>query len=541
MKIPAFLLLCCLQFSVLPLGYAQTAYHRPGDLLIRLEGDAAPADVTAYLQSKIPSLRMVRTVSDIWRIYLLHFDAQQTPEGNALEAARRAPGVDVAQFNYAAEDRSTEPNDSLWSRQAHSRLLGLPEAWDISTGGLTAQGDTIVVAVLEKGAIMSHPDLRDNQWRNHAEVPRDGIDNDQNGFTDDYKGWNPRYNNDSLGERSSHGTSVNGIIGAKGNNKKGVAGVNWDVKLMNLGNVQFEDEIISAYDYVYKARKLYNQTKGEKGAFVVATNASFGLDGERAKDHPMWCDMYEQLGTVGVLSAGATSNDNVDVDVMGDMPSTCTSEFLIVVTNTDSKGVKVAAGFGGRSVDIGAPGEGAYSTNFTSFTQTTYGAAGGTSAATPQVSGVIALLYSYDCPALTADALTDPAACARRVRDLILNNSEPEASLRNITVTGRRLHLAGPSKEIRLLCNGSSGPLALSVRPNPTKGELFADYETPTFDPYLFSVHSINGQLIREEWVKPPQFGKKTYRFDAANLPTGFYTISIQRNKEIKSVKFIKN
>lgn len=540
MKLPAFILSFCFYACGLHVVIGQSPAYRPGDLLVRISGDAAIEDVAQYLRNTAPSLAVASPVSEDWRIYLLRFDATQTDGQTVLDMARRTPGIAAAQYNHRAEDRSLTPNDSLWSRQVNSRLLGVQEAWDISTGGVTPQGDTIVVAILEKGAVMTHPDLRDNQWRNHAEIPGDGLDNDQNGYTDDYKGWNPRTRNDDPGEKSTHGTSVNGIIGASGNNKTGVAGINWHVKLMNLSNVQFEDEIIAAYDYVAKARRAYNQTKGQKGAFVVATNASFGLDGERSNDHPLWCAVYDSLGRIGILSVGATTNDNVDVDVVGDMPSTCTSEFLITVTNTDAKGVKVAAGYGSRSIDIGSPGEGAYAPAYSGPSQVSYTAFGGTSAATPQVSGAIALLYSYDCATFTADALTDPRACVRRVRDLILNNGVVEASLRNITVTGRRLHLAGPSNEVRAFCNGSIGPLALSVRPNPTDGMLFADYETPDFELYDFRVHNMLGQMIHREAVKPPQFGKKTYCFDAAYLPRGVYVLSIRRDKKIKSVKFVK-
>ena len=92
-------------------------------------------------------------------------------------------------------------------------------------------------------------------------------------------------------------------------------------------NLQF-DQIIEAYEYILKMRQLYNETDGEKGAFIVATNASFGAEGGPDSNpfFPVWCDLYDDLGEVGVLSSGATSNATVDIDDIGDMPTSCPSD-----------------------------------------------------------------------------------------------------------------------------------------------------------------------------------------------------------------------
>ena len=83
---------------------------------------------------------------------------------------------------------------------------------------------------------MQHPDLVDNIWKNHAEIKDNGIDDDGNGFVDDYYGWNFKNNNSDVGNDGAgqHGTPVAGIIGARGNNNIGVTGINWQVKIMNL-------------------------------------------------------------------------------------------------------------------------------------------------------------------------------------------------------------------------------------------------------------------------------------------------------------------
>ena len=151
--------------------------------------------------------------------------------------------------------------------------------------GTTPAGDRIVVAVLEGGGSnYNHVDLIDNHWTNDAEVPGNGIDDDGNGFVDDYNGWNSGSNNDAIGA-GGHGTSVSGMIGAVGNNGNGGAGVNWDVEIMqvDMGGGLTESNVIVAYNYPYTMRDLYNNTNGASGAFVVATNASWGIDGRIRK------------------------------------------------------------------------------------------------------------------------------------------------------------------------------------------------------------------------------------------------------------------
>jgi hypothetical protein len=84
--------------------------------------------------------------------------------------------------------RDTEPNDPTYINQSDMRLIGMPKAWDIATGGVTANGDTIVAAIIDEGFETNHPDLIANLFHNKLEIPDDGIDNDENDYIDDYLG-----------------------------------------------------------------------------------------------------------------------------------------------------------------------------------------------------------------------------------------------------------------------------------------------------------------------------------------------------------------
>ena len=291
------------------------------------------------------------------------------------------------------------PDDSFFSDQWDMAKIGLPDVWETTTGGLTVNGDTIVVAVLDSGFDIDHPDLRDNIWQNLEEIPNDNIDNDNNGYIDDIYAWNFR-DSSNIHHLHAHGHSVAGIVGAKGNNGLGVTGVSWNVKVMVLDTKAISD-IISAYEYVIDQRQRYNESNGTKGAFVVATNASFGKDRAFCEEYPVWGGMYDLMGEVGILTGAGTANSSWDVEEFGDMPTTCTSDFIITTLNTNEADEKHSgSAYGGVSIDIGSPGQG----SFTIKLNDDYGDFGGNSAAAPHLTGAIGLLYSVPCPEIADGA-----------------------------------------------------------------------------------------------------------------------------------------
>lgn len=505
------------------------------ELLVQLDEQASITTLVQKInRQKEASALHKRVASGRFNIHLLQFDPSAWPDESLLQWLNARREVLAAQYNFEVEFRQ-DPNDPEFIRQWGFPRIGVTEVWDISTGGLTANGDTIVVAILDSGCDLSHPDLQGNIWNNPAEIPDDNVDNDNNGYVDDTYGWN-FISDTSVMRTDSHGLAVTGLVGAKGNNNMGVSGINWNIKLMVCA-IQYVDQIISAYEYVIEQRQLYNETQGAKGAFVVATNASFGLQTPTFCDEqPVWGGMYDELGEAGVLTGAGTTNRNLNVDEEGDMPTSCESDFIITVTNMNQEEEKeFSSGFGEASIDMAAPGQNSYSLylfeRYTTFD--------GNSAAAPHLTGSIALLYSLPCEELAADALANPKATALLIRSALLNGAEPLSNFEGLTATGGLLNVFNAMEIINEACGGSSGPLdILRIFPNPASSSFFVEYETPDFEPYDFRVYNALGQEIYRNTETPPRFASKRLEIDTRNWAPGVYFAAIQRGgeREVKPV-----
>ena len=439
---------------------AQEAEYVPGHIMMMIAPGASPEAIAADLrdhQGIATGLRVDHEVSKPMRTWLLKFDHERIAQHEMLKAVRAHRDVQIAQNDHIVKERIV-PNDTQYGQQWHHQNIDSEEAWDLTTGGITATGDTIVVCIIENSDL-PHPDLIANAWFNHNEIPNNGIDDDDNGYVDDYRGWNTPGNDDDV-YGGSHGTQVAGMIGATGDNNLGVAGANWNVKMMvvDYGGVQ-ESSVVSAYTYPLVMRRLYNETNGVRGAFVVATNASWGIDGGQPSNSPLWCAIYDTLGTAGVLNCGATSNSNVNIDVVGDLPTACPSDHLISVTATNSNDMRTFSAYGAVHVDLGAPGEDVRTTSIGGG----YGTTSGTSFASPLTAGVIGLLYSAPCASMMTLVHGDPSAGALFVRDALFDGVDQVGNLGGQTVTGGRINVANSLNLIMANCGSCPAPYGLAT------------------------------------------------------------------------------
>jgi subtilisin family serine protease len=436
-------------FSLLSFGQSSgTTSYVEGEILIQLQ-DASEinrlvADYRAF------GLVNAQTISERFHIYLLEFDAGRTENSEMINALGKEEGVVNIQHNHLISLRSSEdtiPNDSLFFHQWAMRNYGqnggkygadidATQAWVVTEGGMTAHGDTIVVAVIDGGSDLGHEDII--HWKNRFDTPGNGIDDDSNGYIDDYHGWNA-FNHDGTIPLHNHGTHVSGIIGATGNNGIGVAGVNWNMRILPVaGASTTESVVVEALSYVYVVRETYDTSNGAQGAFVVASNCSFGVDKGQPEDFPIWEAMYDSLGELGVLNVSATANKGWDIDSVGDVPTAFATDYMISVTNTTNRDEHYPnAAYGDTTIDMGAPGTLIRSTRINSG----YGNSSGTSMATPHVSGAVALLFAAADSAFISNYKANPGEHALMIKDHILNGVDSIETLVGKSVTGGRLNV----------------------------------------------------------------------------------------------------
>ena len=279
------------------------------------------------------------------------------------------------------------PNDPSYGTQWAPAAMNLPAAWDATTGS-----SSTVVAVLDTGVLLTHPDLVNNLWTN----PADG----SHGYNYVDGNTNPTdvltTGGVVIGD-AGHGTHVAGIIGATGNNGVGVTGVNWHTSIMSLrvcgpryGNTTagcYLDWVLQALQYAYDhGAQVINESFGGQGAFAAA---------ER--------DMITAIsgpGTglrKGALVVAAAGNSGVDTTTTPFYPADYGLSNLISVGALAQDGTKASfSNYGWNSVDVLAPGQDIYSTMLAgSFGGSgDYGYLSGTSMAAPEVSGLAALIFS---------------------------------------------------------------------------------------------------------------------------------------------------
>jgi subtilisin family serine protease len=480
-------------------------------------------------------------ISEDLKLFLLTFEEEIDSEG--LNLLNRIPGTQYLSYNYKLEERRI-PNDVSYGNQWYLDFIQMPKVWDYITGGKTKEGKEIVLAILDTGIQTNHPDLAENIFVNKSEIPNNSIDDDGNGYKDDISGINVKTNTGTHAV-TFHGTWVSGVAGAKGNNSTGVAGVSWDVKILPLSDVTNVAGLLKGYDYILNMRRLYNQTNGQKGALVVATNYSGGLKnrfGTEAEFRP-WCEMYDLLGAQGILSVGAPANSSIDVDVEGDMPTTCESEFLITVTSVNQMGeLSKGVGYGKKHVDLGAPGENIFGLSNNS----TYKSDVGTSASAPMVAGLIALLYSADCNNLDNLLKDNPRSLALALKNAILKGVKTGLSLETRSVSGGYLNAFQAFVNLQNICENQilkpsvKGDLKINYA-YQSGSYLIVNYVSPdeSLVKYTFTNHL--GQIIGKGNFSPPQFGDKVIELDLSQFPVSVYYLTFYNSKDKVMWPFIPN
>jgi thermitase len=345
------------------------APYIPGRIAVKFKDDTDPAYV-----AQLHASQGATVIAEISRLGVQILSVPPGEVEAKIAAYRADSSVEYAEPDYMAR-LTYEPNDPYYNdgHQWGPQKIFAPQAWDLCTGD-----STVVIAVVDWGVDLQHPDLATEMWTNPGEIAGNGIDDDGNGYVDDVYGWDFANDDHDPQDDYGHGTHVAGIAAAATDNGVGIAGVAFNSSIMAVkvgdgttGQAAYSDV---AYGLMYAAdngAKVINLSLGEyafssflEGAVNYAWNA-------------------------GCVVVGAVGNHN-----RSDPFYPAAYDNVIGVSATDQSDVKASWSNYGPHVAVAAPGVSIYSTYWNNGS--TYAHMGGTSMAAPHVAGVAALLFAQD-------------------------------------------------------------------------------------------------------------------------------------------------
>jgi subtilisin family serine protease len=363
----------------------------------------APGMIIVGLKSALPDDRFStggrsEARAELADMGVLFMQVPPGEEETMVERARHDPAVAFAELDYLAtadgsqkkfptqSSLDTFPNDPDLARQWGLKKIGAPLVWTYSSGS-----PDVLVAVLDSGIQLNHPDLTGQTWTSPGEIPANDLDDDKNGKVDDVHGWHFFHqctvNGCILGEDADvnddygHGTLISGVIAAKTNNAVGIAGIAGNSRILP---VRVLDQYGNGWYSDIAAGIMYATDQGAK-----IINLSLGGDADSA----LLRNAVDYARARGVLVVAATGN-------CGDTGISCNPAInypaaydpVLAVGASDVSDLRASFSDYGPQMDLVAPGVGIYST----WNYGNYLTRSGTSLASPYVSGIAALLWSYD-------------------------------------------------------------------------------------------------------------------------------------------------
>jgi hypothetical protein len=339
--------------------------------------------------------RALREQFGLDRYYVVELDHGADVRAAVADLAKR-DDVDAVEEPAQAHALSVIPNDEGFADQWSLRNVGTnvpngklgadihaTDAWEVTTGD-----SAIIVAVCDTGIRLTHPDLMPRLWTNAGEIPDNGIDDDGNGYVDDVHGYNFYYNSNDNADRHGHGTAVSSILGAATNDSIGIAGVDWKCKLMPVAVLN--DRGGGEYEAI------------ALGVYYAVNNGANVISMSLAGDEPSGVlrAAFQYAVGHGTFIAVAMGNDGGPVPLY---PASFPEAFAVGATD----GFDGRAGFSSFGPHIDAMAPGVNITVLSALDDTSTFRVSGTSASTPMVAGLAALLLASHHGQLRPEQIRD--------------------------------------------------------------------------------------------------------------------------------------
>ncbi len=439
----------------------------PREWIVQLSDEAVaglpdPKAAAAALEAAVPGLQVLRGLGGRGQLLV-------SADENLSLQLQAAPGVARVEVNGLITPAAFEPNDpdyligDQWALENTGQYGGLVDAdidaaaaWEITPGD-----PGVVIAIIDGGIDISHPDLAPNVWRNPGEIAGNGIDDDGNGFVDDVVGWDFRNGNSSVFDfgDNDHGTLVAGVAAARGGNASGGLGAAPLARFLPLkfidGSGGSTADAISALNYVTMMR--------QRGEGIRVANLSWG-----SGDSSWFLKRaIEDAGAAGVLVVASAGNDGLDQAraFSPNYPSGFDSANILAVAATDrSDRLWSSSNYGLTRVDLAAPGV----TILSTAPGRSSALRSGTSFAAPFVAGVAALA-----------ATAAPDISVSELREAILAGVDPVPALAGKLASGGRLNAAAtlsivndPEATGREYLEAAAGELVVVAEPRSGSRQL---------------------------------------------------------------------
>ncbi len=416
--------------------------RNPFGLIVQFEHGLTDQDLAEAL-APIGGVLIGKAVAD-GSTYLIETLYELEAASGILESDARVKSVEFDEVLQITDLPSDPDLNQLWGLNS-TYGIDAPGAWASTLGD-----SSVVVAVIDTGIDLDHPDLVNNLWTNTDEIPGNGVDDDNNGFIDDIHGWDFVNNDGNPDDDNNHGTHVAGTIAASANSI-GVVGVAPGVQVMGLKFLNSSGSGMTSHALQSLQYAIDN------GALI--SNNSWGGGGFSSAMETL----LTQAETVNHLFVAAAGNSSNNIDTSPTYPAAYQNANVISVASIQSDGSRSGfSNYGTTNVDVAAPGSSIRST----ISGGGYASFNGTSMASPHVAGIAALMRSLEPNVSTAD-----------IKRILIETSTFDSRLETVSDSGGRVNASAAVSAV----NGSIPSLSItSTATVITEGEAVTFSATAT-------------------------------------------------------------